>query len=166
VILAVLDGPEVVYGLLYDPTFDDWIEARPGEGAWLAAEGRAPRRLTSSEMMGPVGGASGFVGLYLFPKADQGRIASTLDRIGRAGSLRCSCHEYRLMVQGRADYVLNGQIKPWDHAAGVLCLREAGGVARLLDGREYAPTFRDGHLLTAGTDALWQMLAEMWEAAG
>ena len=104
----------------------------------------------------------GFVGLYLYGKADQARIAETLPAFRRTYSLRCSCHEYRMMAQGRADFVLNGMLNPWDHAAGVLALQEAGGIARLLDGTPYAPAMTEGLLLTAGNAALWDRLAGLW----
>ena len=56
-------------------------------------------------------------------------------------------------------------LNAWDHAAGVLIFREAGGIARLLTGEEYLPTMREGHLLTAKTEDSWAQLAELYSFA-
>ncbi len=166
VILAVLDAGQTVMGLLYDPAGDDWVIARKGGGAWFARPGAAPQRLSVSEAPGGLGERFGFVGMYLYDKSGQARIARTLPRFRRTMSLRCSCHEYRMLAQGRSDFMLNGMLNVWDHAAGVLALEEAGGVARLLDGRDYTPGLREGLLLTAANEALWSDLAGLWEGLG
>ena len=162
VILSVIEDGEIVFGLLYDPTCDDWIMARAGEGAWFARDGAAPVRLSASGYAADPADSFGFVSLYLYDGADRERLAGTLPGFRRTMSLRCSCHEYRLQVQGRSDFSLSAMLNVWDHAAGVLALREAGGVARLLDGREYRPEMREGRLLTAATEPLWDRLAELW----
>lgn len=47
---------------------------------------------------------------------------------------------------------------PWDHAAGVVACQQAGGVARMLDGREYNAGITEGFLLTANTEIAWTAL--------
>ena len=166
VILSVIEDGETVFGLLYDPTGDDWVVARRGGGAWFEREGSAPVRLTASEPGSDLAASFGFVGMYLYDKPGQALVAQTLPRFRRTVSLRCSCHEYRMITQGRSDFMLNGMLNVWDHAAGVLALEEAGGVSRLLDGRDYAPAMREGFLLNAATEPMWARLAELWEDLG
>lgn len=161
VILAVVEEGETMFGLLYDPMGDDWVIAAKGQGAWFGREGHAPVRLSVSDVTKRAG-SFGFLGLYLFNQDEQAQIAVTLPEFRRTMTLRCSCHEYRMIAQGRVDFVLNGMLNVWDHAAGVLALQEAGGVARLLDGRAYAPSLRTGYLLTACTEEIWAELAELW----
>ena len=162
VILSVIEDGETVFGLLYDPTGDDWVVARRGEGAWFERDGAAPVQLKASMPNGDLGGSFGFVGMYLYVKPGQALVDQTLPRFRRTVSLRCSCHEYRMIAQGRSDFMLNGMLNVWDHAAGVLALHEAGGVSRLLDGRDYAPTMRTGFLLNAATEPMWTRLADLW----
>ncbi|MEZ5448160.1 MAG: inositol monophosphatase family protein [Thiolinea sp.] len=40
-------------------------------------------------------------------------------------------------------------LNPWDHAAGVLVVQEAGGVVELMDGRAYAPALLEGRMMAA-----------------
>lgn len=164
VIVAVVEDGETVWGMLYDPSFDDWIEAHRGGGAWFV-RGGARRRLTLSAEDAPLGRLRGNVGFYMFPEADRPGLAAVTHLVRRSTSLGASVHEYRMQAQGHTDFCLNGMLNVWDHAAGALVLREAGGVARLLDGRDYAPGMREGRLLTARTEGLWQCLAETFAAA-
>jgi fructose-1,6-bisphosphatase/inositol monophosphatase family enzyme len=164
VILAVLEAGEPVWGLLYDPSFDDWVEAEAGGGAWFV-RGGTRRRLILDQTDAPLSRLRGNIGFYMHPPAMQAPLAATTHLVRRASSLGASVHEYRMQAQGHKDFCLNGMLNVWDHAAGVLALREAGGVARLLDGREYAPTMREGALLTARTERMWDSLAETFNAA-
>ena len=162
VIVAVVEGGETVMGLLYDPMGDDWVVARKGEGAWFGWPDREPKRLSASGFSGKLKDAAGYVGMYLYDKPGQRKIAATLPLFRRTMNLRCSAHEYRMLAQGKADFCLNGMLNAWDHAGGVLIYQEAGGVARLLDGQDYAPTMTEGILVTAASEALWEELAEVW----
>lgn len=47
---------------------------------------------------------------------------------------------------------------PWDHAAGWLLHREAGGHSAHFDGSAYQPTHTSGGLLCAPDAASWQAL--------
>lgn len=158
VILSVIEDGQTVFGLLYDPSYDDWIAGAKGQGAWFA-NGQVKRPLSLPETP-DIPDAFGFVGMYLFTKPEQAQIAAQLPAFRRTQTLRCSCHEYRLLAQGSAQFCLNGMLNVWDHAAGVLIYQELGGTARLLDGRAYDPTMRQGQLLTAASPELWDDLAE------
>ncbi len=162
VILAVIEDGETVFGLLYDPSFDDWIMAVKGEGAYFCRPDGTKTPLSLSPPPDALEDSFGYVGLYLFKKERQAQLAATLPRFRRTTTLRCSCHEYRMLTQGASQFCLNGMLNVWDHAAGVLIYQEAGGIARLLDGRAYDPAMRKGHLLTAASERLWEELAEMF----
>ncbi|WP_299212335.1 inositol monophosphatase family protein [uncultured Tateyamaria sp.] len=43
--------------------------------------------------------------------------------------LGCSCHEYRTLATGHADAIVAPSPMPWDHAAGLLTLKELGAGA-------------------------------------
>lgn len=157
VILAVVVRGQTVFGLLYDPLFDDWVAAVPGGGAWYHQPGRAAARLQVAAPK-PVADSTGFVPLFLFPQPDRVMIAAGLPGFSRALSLRCSCHEYRLLAQGRAEFCLAHTLHPWDHAAGVLAHAEAGGYGALISGQPYSPVRTEGPLLTAPDRASWHAI--------
>ena len=161
VIVAVVSEGQTIWGMLYDPSHDDWIVARKGQGAWFCAPDQTPRRVQMGEAKAPEQ-MTGLIVSSQFPRAAQARIAETLPRFRRTTNLMCSCHEYRLLSQGSVDFGLNAYLNPWDHAAGALIVQEAGGVARLLTGAAYSPTRREGRLLLAKSEASWAELAEIY----
>jgi fructose-1,6-bisphosphatase/inositol monophosphatase family enzyme len=68
----------------------------------------------------------------------------------------CAAHEYGCLCRDRKDYSVYFRLMPWDHAPGALILREAGGVSRHPDGREYQITARREPLLAARSEPMWQ----------
>ncbi len=152
VILAVAKRGVPVWGMLYDPICDDWVEAAESEGARFRQ-----RRL---EIAGAGAQArTGYAPLGFIPQRHRAEMAERLSGFGRVGSLRCSCHEYRMLAQGHVDFVLSAGLMPWDHAAGVLAVGQAGGTAKMLDGRAYHAGLTSGYLLAARDGQTWDRLA-------
>ncbi|UYV38973.1 hypothetical protein N4R57_08160 [Rhodobacteraceae bacterium D3-12] len=103
---------------------------------------------------------SGITHTSLMPPEHQTAFAPLTTAFARVNSLRCSCHEYRLLAQGAVDFTLSGMLNPWDHAAGAFITTRAGGVARFLDGDDYDIARTDGYLLCAGSEATWQAVRD------
>lgn len=156
---AVVRQGQVAAGVLYDPLGDDWIAVSEG-GPAVMCDGQGAQRVLRISSEADPARMTGFFPAALFPAAQQraGLLAGM--GFGRVTTLRCSCHEYRLMAQGLSEFVLSGpEPHPWDHAAGALAVTQAGGVARFLDGAPYDLARREGVLLTASSEAVWQQVA-------
>lgn len=164
VILAVVANGETVFGLLYDPLGDDWVAAEAGSGAWFRKADGAARSL-SVGTAAPVEEMTGYWPPTLFDRTQKDALLDFSKTIYRHSSLRCACHEYRLFAQGGADFMVTGNLNPWDHAAGALIAREAGGYLKMLDGTPYRPTMTTGNLLVAKDRDSWNALAEPLKAA-
>lgn len=132
VILAIVQRGETVFGLLHDPVLDDWVMARRGGGAWYCRPDGDPVRLAQG---GPraIERSRGFVSLALYPQARRAGVAAAFPPFARVNTLACSCHEYRQMARGHAEFMVSPLTKPWDHAAGALVIEEIGG--RVTNGR-------------------------------
>jgi len=158
VILAVCHKGQPVFAALYDPVMDDWVEASAGQGAVLRGPSFSrPLRVSQETERRRM---NGYIPVGLFPMETRRRLVQDFPDFGRVTSLRCSCHEYRMVAQGHSDFVLSGPTPhPWDHAAGALAVTEAGGVARFVDGEPYRTERLKGVLLTASNEVLWQELA-------
>lgn len=141
-------------GWIYDPTSDAMVIARRGSGAWcdgrrcsVAAETR-PDRLTGSAYGRTAAGI---------------RAANVLADSGRVGGVHnrgCSGLEYMEVARGESHFTLHSRSLVWDHAAGMLIIEEAGGVARFLDGSPYDPRISDKKPLAAASEATWRLIAE------
>ena len=160
IILALSVRSETVFGLLYDPVMDDWVVAHKGEGAWFCQPGKEPRRLEVGPGL-PTKQMLGILPLFLYPKSVRPRLSSVIHEFRRVMWLGCACHEYRLQAFSHADFsVSSGKSMPWDHAAGVLIVEEAGGHASFLDGEAYSPTRSTAPLVVANTKNDLSMLCD------
>lgn len=158
-LIAVARAGRPVWGMLYDPICDDWIEAEAGQPTRMLSADGAPRNLATAAAKPPAE-ICGYVPLGLYAGAAKRVIVEAALVHSRVTSLRCSVHEYRLLAQGHVDFVLSGPTPhPWDHAAGVLAVQGAGGVARFLDGGAYDTGRIEGPVLAASSEAVWQSVA-------
>lgn len=161
VILSMTLFGQPVFGLLYDPVMDDAIVADSEGPAMMLQPKRAPRMLETSKG-GAIEGLSGYIPLYNAPEAHQPAIAATFTQFQRAMNLRCACHEFRMVAQGHADFVLSARLTPWDHAAGALIVARAGGHVSMLDGSDYRADRREGYLLCASDAATWDRIRDVF----
>jgi len=152
VIVALVQGGRTFAGWIHDPVNAVTATAVAGQGAWLG-----DRRLA----LGPAAPVSDMEGLFVIPHDPGWRRDATM-RLTKATRSRrridCAGAEYIDLASGRGDFAIFYRLNPWDHAAGVLIYREAGGHAALLDRRPYAPTIHMGPMLLAPTPDAWDDL--------
>ena len=160
-ILCVTRFGKPAFGVIYDPTNDDWVIADSESPARLEGPLKAPRDLRVS-MGKPIETMSGYIPLGVFPMDQRIKLAATLPGFGRVNSLRCSAHEYRMVAQGNTDFVLSGSLHPWDHAAGALICAQAGGHVEMLSGGPYDATLKNGYLLAAPDKTTWNRLKKVF----
>ncbi len=82
----------------------------------------------------------GYVGYRVIKEFDRQLGQEQRAKLGRLSTLSCAGLEYIELLSGRADFNLYRMTKPWDHAAGSLMMREAGGGSVQFNGSPYAPT--------------------------
>lgn len=161
---AVVRQGVPVAGVLYDPICDDWI-ITTADGATLMQDSKGGNRPLATSAVTEPEVMTGYFAAGLFE--GERRRAGVLAGLGygRVLTLRCACHEYRLIAQGYAEFALSGPVPhPWDHAAGVLAVTRAGGVARFLDGQDYTLVRTQGVLLVASNEAVWHQVAQDFAA--
>lgn len=147
-ILSVVRNGETIFGLLYDPVSDDWIYGIHGGGAYYASDEITPR-LIAPRSARPFSEAKGFLPLDSYSPADRSASVRAFESVYQIHDIRCSCHEYRLLASGHADFLRSCTLNPWDHAAGVLVLQEVGGWARVEGVAPYTPMLTSGNMLAA-----------------
>jgi myo-inositol-1(or 4)-monophosphatase len=141
VAIALEAEGSLAYGVIYDPLRDELFEARKGQGAWLngaaikvSGVGRLERALLATG----------------FPYDIRERLPETMARLGRmlgiaqgmrrAGS---AALDMAYVACGRIDGFWEENLKPWDTAAGLLLIREAGGRLTTIGGGPYDITSAD-----------------------
>jgi len=157
VIIAATRYGKPVFGMIYDPSADDWAIAAEDEVAELRRP-FGPVRSLKASMGKPLDALSGFIPLHLFDKDKQAQLATTFPGFARVDTMRCSAHEYRSLAQGHTDFGLTALLNPWDHAAGALICQQAGCHVEMLDGGDYTASRTSGHLLVAPDRTTWNKL--------
>lgn len=136
IMLAYWHRGEVVQAWIHDPLGGAMAEAELGGGAW-----RDGRRLKTAPAPERLEAARGTVHASQFARPELARHLEPLrKRLTQLKSLRCAGHEYLRMLDAESDFSLFTKIMPWDHAPGVLLLREAGGAEATLSGAAYDPS--------------------------
>lgn len=162
-ILAVVENGRTVFGLLFDPVMEDWMFALRDEGAYFRRrDGTCLRIATRGDR--DLAAASGFVALQDYSVPDRRTVLRGFEPVQQIRDIRCSCHEYRLLVSGHADFIRSSALKPWDHAAGLLLLDEAGGWSAIDGETPYAPTIHAGGIIAASCEQMGRRISGL--AAG
>lgn len=163
VIVCLAQKGELVAGWIHRPVTGATAIAEAGGGAWiggtrikLAQPPAAAASMTGSLLAGSFGA----------PRYNQ-RIQQRRNQVRAVRSSRSAAIEYWRLLLGDLHFSLFTKLMPWDHAAGVLLHREAGGHAGYIDrGDAYIPAdmFRPGLLLAPDKDAWgkihWTLLGD------
>jgi myo-inositol-1(or 4)-monophosphatase len=134
--IAVQVDGEVVAGVVLNAATGEEFGAEAGQGSWVryrpAADPVALRVVDGADLQHALVG-TGF-GYQAQQRRAQGRAVSALmpqvrdiRRIGSAALDLCN------LAAGRLDCYVEQGLQPWDRAAGVLVVREAGGIVTGLD---------------------------------
>ncbi len=154
------DG-NLVAGVIYNPITDELFVAERGGGAYLndrrlRVAGR--RDLADSVVV---------CGIPHNGRPDHPRFIKELARIqGRVAGVRrtgSAALDLAWVAAGRFDAYWERDIQPWDMAAGILMVREAGGMVGDVDNKP--DPLKTGHVLAANEDIFRAMQAEL-KAAG
>ena len=155
VMVALAEAGETIAGWIYDPLSGRLAHAHRGGGAWIGDE-RITARSTGAEP--PIAAIS-----LVF--MDQAKREAMKQHIAPHYTMvdipRCAAEQYPRLVLGVNDCSIFERTLAWDHAAGVLFVGEAGGMAARPDGRPYRVD--EAHLpglIGAASPALWHELAE------
>jgi len=149
VIVALVWHGETLAGWIHDPVADQTVQARKGAGAWLGEQ-----HLSLSSQCRPLDHMTGSPGA-LGNKA----LSKALDKVIHNAS---AGHDYLALARGEIDFAAFRGMRPWDHAAGILILEEAGGHTAFLDGSPYrlSPPDVGGILATCGRQT-WERVREL-----
>jgi fructose-1,6-bisphosphatase/inositol monophosphatase family enzyme len=156
VMIAATVRGEVVFSAIHDPVCADTAFALRGEGAWIEGKNRQPSDLRVADPVA-VAKMAAMIATNFLPEPLCTTVNSNLSRVGMTASLWCAAHEYRMVAAGHCHLLFYNKLMPWDHAAGWLLHREAGGYSAHFDGSAYEPTHLTGGLICAPDRESWQL---------
>jgi fructose-1,6-bisphosphatase/inositol monophosphatase family enzyme len=150
---------EVVLAAIHDPVCRDTAFALRGEGAWIQRQDGSRVDLKVAAAV-PVEGMDAIIGTNFLPEPQRAIVNGNLSRLAMSSWLRCAAHEYRMAAAGYCHLLFYNKLMPWDHAAGWLLHREAGGYSAHFDGTAYRPAHLTGGLICAPDEASWLLARE------
>ena len=136
---------EPCVGVVGGHALGETLYAATGLGCWYQRDGTTPQRVQTSAVTRVSDALVVATAIELTdldprrpkPSVHLSRLYSRARRFRWSGD----CINYVLLCQGRIDVALDSRMNPWDIAAVVPCVREAGGVLTAVDG---------------GDDVVWQ----------
>ena len=126
--LALLQGGEVVFGMVYDPNRDELFTARKGEGARLNGDD-----LVLSESGLSLSQSTALIDFKRLSETLAVRLVSQRPYASQR-SFGSVALDWCWLAAGRVQLYLHGRSNVWDYASGNLIFLEAGGYASTLEG--------------------------------
>jgi fructose-1,6-bisphosphatase/inositol monophosphatase family enzyme len=156
VMVALAERGETVAGWIYDPLSKRFCHAYLGGGAFIDQQ-RIGAKTTGAR---PPVAANSLI--YMQPQRREAVHAAVAPHYRLVDIPRCAAEQYPRLVLGENDVAIFERTLPWDHAAGVLFVNEAGGKAARPDGSPYrvGEHSRSG-LIGAASERLWDELAAL-----
>jgi myo-inositol-1(or 4)-monophosphatase len=130
---------QLVAGLVYNPVLDEMFMAEKGKGAFLADRNGRDRRLrvAARKSLGDCVITTGIPhrgrGNHERFLAETGAIMREVSGIRRTGS---AAIDLAWTAAGRFDCYIERNLSPWDMAAGIVLIREAGGAVSDFSGEQ------------------------------
>ncbi len=144
---------ETIVGVVFNPVTGELFSATQGGGAWLGDAKLHVARVGEA-------GALLATGFGYNPATHDGDIAAAARALPLARDLRrmgAASLDLAFVAAGRLDGYFERGLQPWDHAAGALLVREAGGIVR------FAPADEFGRTLTVASGP--ELADSLWKAA-
>ena len=159
--IALERAGEIIAAVVYNPIIDETFTAERGRGTYLNDRRRlrvAARRSLSDSIIA--------CGIPHLGRGDHERFRSEMSEVqaAAAGLRRFGAASLDLcwVAAGRIDGYWERGLEPWDIAAGLLIVREAGGIVGDIDGKP--DVLKTGNVM-AGNDDICKQLGERLAAA-
>jgi histidinol-phosphatase len=155
-LIGYVENGEPQVGVIHMPAMGETVYAVRGSGCWVAVSGCDAVRVH-------VSGVTKLEDAYVSAGSPNSsptwntvvstrKLGAVLDR-ARKFRFISDCVQHALVAQGRVDAAVDPFVKPWDIAAIVPCIEEAGGIVTDLEGRREGVTWQP-HLMTSSSAEL------------
>ncbi len=159
--MALKREDTVVAGLIYNPANEEMFIAERGKGAFLNEQRiRVAGRKRLADAVVACGLPHHGHGDIPLSRTETGVVQERVAGLRRFGA---AALDLAWIAAGRIDGYWERDLKPWDMAAGMILVREAGGFVSDCNGKD--DMLDNGHV-TAGNDPIQKELLAVLKAAG
>jgi histidinol-phosphatase len=137
-LIALLEGDEPIVGVIHYPALNETVYAAKGLGCWLKIAADDPLRLQVGAGVALSDAFLSSTGVHCsdiracadWPRYNLSALMRRAHRFEFANAF-----QYALVCRGKLHAAIDTRMQPWDSAAMVVCVEEAGGVATTIEGR-------------------------------
>ncbi|MCP5109196.1 MAG: inositol monophosphatase family protein [bacterium] len=162
-LIALLENGDPVLGVVHLPALGETIYASKGAGCWLRRGDAAPVELHVDPCQSVGDAVIASTGPHASDiQPTEGRPPYRLTRViaqSRKFRFGGDCVMHALVARGRLHAAIDTIMAPWDIAALVPCIEEAGGVITALNGRRENILFEGSLISSSHPDLHRQLLA-------
>jgi len=157
-LIAYLEKGEPQVGVIHFPAMGETVYAAKGSGCWIHIRGEASpqqvRASRTSDISDAFISAGGTKPSDIDPPAT-GSCCKLSSLILKPRKFRfiSDCVQHALVAQGRIDAAIDPEMNPWDIAALIPCVEEAGGIVSDLSGIRENLTWQSS-LISSATPGL------------
>jgi histidinol-phosphatase len=144
-LIGLVEDGEPTIGVCHFPALDYTVYAARGEGCFLRRGRSEPQRLQVARV-------ASLREAYVSTSSLPGGPLNVAALARGAGRIRIvnDCVQHALVCEGKLQVAVDAIMKPWDIAALVPCVREAGGRATGLDGKDAGVVDAGGMISSCG----------------
>lgn len=159
VMIAVLSRGKAIGGLIHYPvTRDTLIAVKDGGVHHVYADGS---HIPLPELSQEPRMVTGLIPLSLYSAPVRLEMVTAFGDLPRIVTIQCSAYEYRMLAEGNADFCISTGLKPWDHHAGQLMLKELGGFSATIEGARWPDVVSSDRLISARNEATWKLARDV-----
>ncbi len=144
-LIALEEGSTRLLGIIDQPVLRERFIGCNGTSEWVSPVGREPLRTRACARL-----ADAVVSTthpWSFFDAPQRQAFEDLARAARMSTFGGDCYAYALLAMGSIDLIVEAALAPWDVAALIPVIENAGGIVTDWDGN---PVGAGGHIIAAG----------------
>jgi len=168
-LIGYLERGEPQVGVIHFPAMGETVYAAKGSGCWVRVRGENAKQVkvsgTTELRQAFVSACSASPSDIDPPKSGPAYKLSALIPKARRFRFISDCVQHALVAQGRIDAAVDAVMNPWDIAALVPCVEEAGGVVTDLEGIRENLVWRP-NLLSSSNPALHRQILKVLAGQG
>jgi histidinol-phosphatase len=156
-LIALLENGQPIVGVIHLPVLGETLYAGTGMGCWFQVKGEAAVQtqvVPQLQLSQAFVSTSGVHSSDIHVRGEQipYRVSALINQAGRF-RFCADCAQYVLLCRGKIHAALDTLMNPWDIAALIPCIQEAGGVVTSVTGARENVIFA-GSLLASSSESL------------
>jgi histidinol-phosphatase len=160
-IVGYMEDGEPQVGVLHMPAMRETVYAARDSGCWVTAGDSAPKQVHVSGVRSLKDAyvSAGGVNSRTWDSGEPMRKLSNVIPKARQFRFICDVVQHALVAQGRIDAAIEPIVHPWDIAALIPCIEEAGGTVSDLEGRREGVVWRSNFLSSSTPELQAEILS-------